>query len=191
VTPLDPLALAGIVAHALDELGIPYVIGGSVASSLYGEPRSSLDLDLMIDATPEQAEALAAKLSSDFYVPIEDVPDAARSRRSFNAIHLSTAMKVDFFFVEDEPFAKRQMDRRRKVFFENLGIELFFYAPEDVLIRKLLWFRAGDGVSERQWRDVVGLLKSRADLDFGYLRDVAAELGLGDLLSKALAAAGR
>src|SRR5688572_17744912 len=112
MTPADPLALASMVAEILDELGLRYVIGGSVAASLFGEPRSTLDLDIMVDLTESQARQLAARLARSCYVDEQTAVEAVRDRSSFNAIHLGTSMKIDFFLPEAEAFAQRQLDRR-------------------------------------------------------------------------------
>lgn len=190
MTPLDPLSVAVLVARILDELEIPYVIGGSVASSLHGEPRSTLDLDLMIEAGVEKTRALAGLLHSSCYVDEDSAVEASRRRTSFNAIHFESSMKIDFFFTESAPFAADQLRRRQAVAFPS-GAELFFYTPEDLVIRKLLWFRAGGESSQRQWRDVLGILKtSGSRIDLAYLRLTASSLELVPLLDRALEQAG-
>ena len=186
MTPANPLAVAAIVAKILDDLGIRYVIGGSVASSLIGEPRSTLDLDLMIEADAGSVRSLVARMSGEFYIDEDDAVLAAVDRTSFNAIHLGSSLKVDFFVAEAEAFASRQLERRRRVRIEPDGVDLFFYAPEDVIVRKLMWFRAGGEVSERQWRDVLGVLKACADLDVNLLRESANEAGVEELLDRAM-----
>jgi hypothetical protein len=179
LTPIDPIALATAVAKFLDELRIPYVIGGSVASSLYGEPRSTLDLDMMIDADEKQVAELVARLRDEFYVDRDDALEAARQRTSFSAIQTATSMKIDFFLTENEPFAQKQMSRRRQI------AHLHFYAPEDLIVRKLMWYRTGGEQSERQWRDVAGILRvSKEQIDFGYLRQAAAKVTVADLLAR-------
>lgn len=187
MTPADPIALARRIAAVLEHLDILYVIGGSVAASLYGEPRSTLDLDVMIRATEEQVTALVDALREDFFVNDEEAIGAVRHTSSFNAIEFASSMKVDFFIAENEQFARDQLARRRSVTI-GAGSPLHFYAPEDLIVRKLLWYRAGGEQSERQWRDVLGILRiSGQRLDMDSLRDAAKERRVEDLLGRALA----
>jgi hypothetical protein len=173
-----------VIAGILDDLRIRYVIGGSVAASIYGEPRSTLDLDMMIDADEEQVEALVARLPDEFFVDRDDAVEAVRLRSSFSVVQVATSMKVDFFLAERDSFAQEQMARRRPVRIAS-GAPLHFYAPEDLIIRKLMWYRAGGEQSQRQWRDVAGILRtSREQIDFDYLRQAAAKVAVVDLLER-------
>jgi hypothetical protein len=181
---VDPLGVAAVIGATLDDLGIRYVIGGGVASVYHGEPRTTVDLDLMIEANEAQVRALAARLAADFYVDAEDAVDAVRYGRSFNVIQFSTAMKVDIYIAEPSPAAREQLDRRR--FLEYGGAILSIYAAEDIAVRKLVWFRMGGEVSERQWRDVVGIIRMRRpQLDYAYLDRSAEAFGVRDLLDLA------
>lgn len=192
MTPADPLSVAVVVATVLEEIGIRYVIGGSVASSLIGEPRSTLDLDIMIDIDVLRVRQLAGRLRDNFYIDEESAVGAVHSGSSFNAIHLSSSLKVDFFPAEREAFAREQLERRRPVLLDPPGVTLYFYAAEDLIVRKLMWFRAGGAVSDRQWRDVLGMLKAgEPALDFDLLRTAAAKVNAGDLLERVLREAGR
>ena len=184
MTPADPFALAALVAEVLEKLGLRYVIGGSVAASIYGEARSTLDLDLMIEADLESVRRLVAELTSDFYVEEVDAEEAVRNRGSFNAIHLASAMKVDFFIAEASAATRGQLDRRRAI--EAGGRTLWFYSPEDIVIRKLVWFRMGGEQSDRQWRDILGVLRiSSGAIDPDLLRRAAGEFEVEDLLQRA------
>lgn len=189
MTKADPVQLAATMGQILDRLGIRYVLGGSVASGLLGEPRSTFDVDLMASLSESQARALVKALGADYYVDEETVIDAVKRRSAFNVIHIPLAMKIDIFVAEDAPFAERQLDRSIQLEVAP-GVTVRLYSPEDLIVRKLMWFRAGNGISERQWRDVTGLIKVRPTLDLAYLRDAAEEQGLSDLLAEALSQAG-
>ena len=185
MTPVDPLAVAQRIAGHLEAVGLRYVVGGSVASSLLGEPRSTLDLDIMIEADREKVRALVRRLGDTCYVDEESALEAVEERRSFNAIDLRSAMKIDFFIAEDASFAGEAMSERREVEIPGIG-RLYFYAAEDLIIRKLVWFRLGDESSERQWRDVVSLLRlNRGRLDLDRLERLTRETGVSDLLRRA------
>jgi hypothetical protein len=184
MSPGDPLSLAGTVATILDRLGIRYVIGGSVASSIWGEPRATIDLDLMIDADDHAVSLLVEELRDEFYVDEETAAFAVAREGSFNAIHYASSMKVDFFIAERAPLARTQLERRRGI---PIGEDVLqFYAPEDLLIRKLMWYRLGGEQSERQWRDVLGILRvSWTRMERDYLAAAAEQANVSDLLEQA------
>jgi hypothetical protein len=182
------------IATILDGLGVPYAVSGSVASSWYGEVRATNDIDVLVDLTPDRSADLATALRPVWYVDVDMAADAARRHRSFNAIHLSSMMKVDFYVCGADPLDRRQLERRVAVTLKGSEgrCAVWFTAPDDVVLRKLSWFRAGGEVSDRQWRDVVGVLKVLGDsLDADALRAAARPLGLGDLVERALRDAGR
>ncbi len=190
MTPVDPLAVAQFIGAQLEEIGLRYVIGGSVASSVMGEPRSSLDLDLMIDADPPKVLAFVRRLSESCYVDEQDALEAMSRRTSFNAVHFDTSMKIDFFIVEAEEFALDQLQRRQRLAITG-GLSLYFYTAEDLIVRKLLWFRIGGETSEKQWRDVLGILRtSRREIDRLQLRSAAVKARVEDLLDRAMRDAG-
>jgi hypothetical protein len=186
MTPIDPLAIAAIVAGILEAVDLRYAIGGSVAASLMGEPRSTLDLDIMIERDVEKTRLLALKLLETCYVDQESAVVAARTHGTFNAIHLDSSMKIDFFVAEDSRLATEALAHRRRV--EPAGSSaLYFYALEDLVARKLVWFRLGGGVSERQWRDVIGMLRINAgSVDLERLRALALSADVLDLLEAAI-----
>lgn len=184
--PVDPLGVAQLIAGYLEAAGLRYLIGGSVASSLLGEPRSTLDLDLMIERDLQKVGKLVRMLSETCYIDTTAALAAAEHGRSFNAIHLPSSMKVDFFVAEDAPFAAEALSHRRRVNVPGVG-ELYFYALEDLIVRKLSWFRLGGESSDRQWRDVVSLLRINAgDIDLSRLQRLSSEVGIADLLARAL-----
>jgi hypothetical protein len=191
--PLGPIDLALRVTEILDRLGIPYVVGGSVASSILGEPRATADIDIAIRLAEGEIDRLIEALGADYYVSREAAVSAVHRRASFNLVHLESVQKVDLFVLGEELLDRRQLEHRRQVAVtENGDGTLWIGSPEDQVLRKLAWYRAGGGVSDRQWRDVVGILATQAQqIDRADLEGAAAELGLGDLLAGALEEAGR
>jgi len=186
--PMNPIDVALVVARALEACGVRYVLGGSLASSVNGEPRATLDVDLMVDLEEPSVDCVLAALGSDFYADADAFGRAIRDRSSVNTIHLPTATKVDLFVMGATSIEPRQMDRRQRVLLiDPPGSSLYVYTPEDILLQKLRWFRLGGEVSDRQWRDVLGVIVVQgARLDRVYLRTSASEIGVVDLLDRAL-----
>ncbi len=186
-----PVEVVREVAAILDRLGIPYVVGGSFASSVHGEVRFTRDADIVVDLAVAHIEPLAAALERSFYLSREAMHEAVRSRDSFNAIHLISFFKIDFYILGRAPFDREELRRRVPEPNPPPGkVALSYKTPEDTVLRKLEWFRKGGEVSEQQWKDVLGVLAvSRERLDNDYLDRWAAELGVGDLLAKARAEA--
>jgi hypothetical protein len=183
---MDPLAIASLVARALEDLGVPYFVGGSLASTLHGEPRFTRDADLVADLQPRHAEPLARALAGAFYADEESIRGAIARRGSFNAIHLATAFKVDVFVSKRRPFDRSGLARREPT--QGDGYDVYVSSAEDTVLAKLDWYRLGGEVSEQQWRDVLAILLVQKDrLDPGYLRTWADALEVGDLLDRALA----
>jgi len=186
------LAAVARVVAVFERLGIDYFVGGSVASSVFGEPRQTLDADLIAKLLARNVQGLLEGLGSDFYGDSGSMLQAIERQSCFNLIHLATMTKVDVFVSWRSPFAQSQFSRRRrKVIGDSSPVELFFASPEDTIIAKLDWYRRGGGISDRQWRDLLGVLKIQGTrLDRSYLEHWAAELGLEDLLRRAMTDAG-
>ncbi len=180
------------IAGVLDALSVPYAIGGSFASGRHGEFRSTYDIDIVIDLPFEKAHTLVEALAPRYYVDEISVVDAIEHRRSFNAIHLDWMLKVDFFVARSDLLDRRQLERRRPLRIGGTeGADVQFTSAEDIILRKLDWYRQSGGQLERQLRDVEGVLKARAgQLDLAYLRATAVEVGLAILLESSLQAAG-
>ena len=184
----EPIAATMMVIEALEALGVPYLIAGSMASAVHGVVRATLDADLVADLRIEHARPLSERLLGSFYVDAEMILDAVRHQSHFNVVHLETMFKVDIFLLKQRPFDHSQFRRRREfVIAFDPERSAFVASPEDTILAKLEWYAKGDEVSERQWRDVLGVLKVQADrLDTGYLRQWAPELGVAQLLERAL-----
>lgn len=182
--PSSHLDLAVSLAKLLDDIGVPYVIGGSVASSLIGEPRSTVDIDIAVQLTPLDLESLIDRVRPTFYVPDSDASRAVRERDSFNIIHTDAALKVDLFVLGDGLLDVNQINRRMLIQVPTEPVaELWITSPEDQVLRKLDWYRQGGQTSDRQMRDIIAILKiNEGRLDLAYLNETAGLVGLTALL---------
>lgn len=180
------------VVNVFEKLGIPYYLGGSLASSAFGIPRSTLDADIVADIKSEQVAYMEELLKREFYIDTEMINHAILHKSSFNLIHLEMLFKIDIFILKDRPFDRQVFIRRvQRAVSEDASQKLFFAAPEDIILHKLEWYKAGGEVSDRQWNDVLGILKVQGThLDMSYLNKWAKGLGISDLLKKALDEAG-
>lgn len=184
----DILAALDPVVKAFEKIGVSYYLSGSVASSAYGIARATLDVDLVADLSVQHVNSLTEMLKSDYYIDKEMILDAIKRHSSFNLIHLETMLKVDIFIIKDRPYDGVAFQRKRKdTLDEEQGADEFYFAsPEDIILNKLEWFQMGGKVSERQWHDVLGIMKVQRELmDKEYLRRWATELGISDLLEQA------
>ena len=170
---------------------IQYHIGGSVASSAHGIPRTTLDVDLVADIKPEQVDQMVNALKAIYYIDGDMIKKAIKNESSFNLIHLQTIIKIDVFVLKKDPFNKQVMERAIEGNL-NLGDEEPFFvrfsSPEDIILHKLSWFRLGGEQSERQWKDILGVLNIQQEsLDFEYMQHWAKHIQVSDLLERALA----
>jgi hypothetical protein len=180
------------VAAAFTALGVRWYVGGSVASSARGVARASLDVDVVADLRPEHAAPLATRLRRTCYVSEDAVHDAIRRRRSFNVVHLPTALKIDVFLPQERAFDRAALERAvlEPLDPDGSGPAYPVASSEDVVLAKLEWFRTGGEVSERQWGDLLGVLRvSGPTVDRDYLSRMAASLGLSALLERAFSEA--
>jgi hypothetical protein len=176
------------VTSALDTLGLAYCIGGSLASSRYGLPRATNDVDLVVALRFAHVAPLVAALAHDFMIDPEAVALALAGERSFNVIAYDTLDKIDIFVMADRPWSRQQLARRRLMPLADAPDApiLYFASPEDVVLSKLVWYRRGGEISDRQWLDALSVLAMRPDdLDWPYLRHWANDLGVADLLIRA------
>jgi len=184
----EPIEVTLKVTQVLESLGIPYLIGGSLASALYGMVRTTQDSDIVAEMRIEHLQSFVSALQDDFYLDDAMIAEAIHRHSSFNIIHRDTMFKVDVFIPHPRPFLHSQLSRSQKqTFLFETEVSAKFASPEDTILAKLEWYRLGGELSERQWRDILGVLKTRAGtLDVSYLRKWADELEVNDLLERAL-----
>ena len=177
------------IADAFDALGVRYYLGGSVASSAHGIARASLDADVVALLEPQHVDALTARLAEAYYIPVERLRSAVAMRSSCNFIHLATMFKIDLFVSKGRPFDREAAARARDQAIDEAPDAPRFpvASAEDTVLAKLEWFRLGGETSERQWWDIVGVLKVTPNVDRVYLQHWAASLDVADLLGRALA----
>ncbi|MCG8418740.1 MAG: hypothetical protein MJE77_12450 [Proteobacteria bacterium] len=180
------------MVEIFESLSIKYVVGGSIASSIHGEPRATADVDILVAMFGRHVEPIVKRLENDFYVDESAIREALRGHSSFNVVHLASMDKIDIFLAGNSLLDREQMQRRQSVqITADVARTFYVTAPENIVMRKLDWYRISSGVSEGQWRDVVGVLKMQgASLDRTYMDEIAAEIGAADLLERALREAG-
>lgn len=173
---------------ALESVGIRYAIGGSWASTAFGDPRFTNDVDIIAEFTEKNVGQFVDKLPDTFYVDRQEALNAVRRGRPFNIIHVPMALKFDFFPAAAFTIGLQELDRA--ISLSDTGISKAaapFVTPEDILLAKLHWFRSGGEISEVQWRDIMGIVRACAGtLDRNYVEQSAARIGISDLLDKAL-----
>jgi hypothetical protein len=185
-TVADAIAVAIHVANAIEGAKGSYFVGGSLASSLQGEPRATNDIDIVFELPLGRIAEFVAALQPTFEVDVDMLRDALLHGRSCNIFYLPVVMKVDLFAVGSSPYDEVEFSRRRRVAVLPTGETLFVKTPEDTVLRKLLWYREGGCVSDRQWRDVVEVLRiSGPGMDRSYLVDWGERLAITALLERA------
>jgi len=187
----DILAATTPVVEALEQLEVPYHIGGSVASSLNGIPRLTIDVDLVTNLKLEHVRPLVRLLEGEYYIDEDAVRDAVKRRSSFNVIHLESILKIDVFVAKSRVFDQEEFRRVQLKMLEGSDRPFYVASPEGTILNKLEWYRMGGEVSDRQWNDILGVLKVQgANLDMAYLQRWAVALKVSDLLERALVDAG-
>jgi hypothetical protein len=165
------------VAEALDAEGVAYAITGSIASSVHGEPFSSIDVDLILHASPTQAENVAMRLAPRFYAPPEMLADAAGRKSIANVVDNATSLKADLSFVPSTGFLGLVMRRRVQAAIGSQSPQYWFTTPEDVILMKLLLRK--DTQSAKQWENALGVARVKGvGMDWKYLFEQAEGLGV-------------
>ena len=179
------------LVEAFDRFGIAYYIGGSVASSIHGRRRYTQDVDMVAALQLKHVQTLVAMLQQEYYIDADMIRGAIQNRSSFNLLHHDTGVKVDVFVQKTGLFSQQEMRRAREDVLEVGSRPFFFASAEDMILAKLDWWKQGGGVSNRQWNDILEIIKEKhAALDITYLRQSAPMLGVADLLEKAFSDAG-
>lgn len=176
------------VVNVLDRFLIPYYISGSIASSIYGMARATMDIDIVADVKLNHISLLRHEFETSYYIDEDMIKEAIKNSSSFNLIHLETGVKIDVFILKDIPYHRNALERKIKDTLndDDVKTEFYFSSPEDIIISKLQWYEAGGKVSERQWLDVIGVIKIQGDsLDKNYLQIWARKLGVFELLKNA------
>ncbi len=184
----ETLRTALAAANILEELGVRWFLGGSLASSVHGLPRATFDADIVADLRSQHVHSFIDRLGADWYADEGAIREAIKHRTSFNLIHFGTAMKVDVFLPKPRRFDGGELARARKMpVTEGSSVEASVCCAEDIVVAKLEWYRLGGEISERQWNDVLGVLRlNRGRLDLELLRTSAEELDVSALLQRAL-----
>jgi hypothetical protein len=171
------------VAGLLDGLGIDYLVSGSIASSYYGEPRATHDLDLVVTLHQEDIDALTAAFRSpEFFLSRAAIEEAVQHRSMFNIIAVDGADKIDFWLLKDEPFDQSRFARRRRV--RLFDADIMIASPEDMIVMKLRWSHMSGG-SLKQRNDIRGIRETQTGrLDWDYIEHWAEKLGVVDELRK-------
>ena len=179
------------LVEAFDRFGIAYYIGGSVASSVHGRRRYTQDVDVVAALQLKQVQTLVAMLQQEYYIDADMIRGAIQNRSSFNLLHHDTGVKVDVFVQKTGLFSQQEMRRAREDVLEVGSRPFFFASAEDMILAKLDWWKQGGGLSNRQWNDILEMMKEKhAGLDIAYLCQSAPMLGVADVLEKAFNDAG-
>jgi hypothetical protein len=176
------------VLRIVESAGVPYMLVGSMASTFHGPPRSTQDIDVVIDPDAESLARFVRGFDRDrYYVPTEAAGAALASRGQFNVVDLHTGWKIDFMVRRDRPFSREEFERRRAVVVD--GMDLHVSSVEDTILAKLEWAKLGG--SDRQVADAASVLSvAAATVDVAYLDRWAEELGVVALLERARREAG-
>jgi hypothetical protein len=182
---LDQDELLRRVVGSLEAVGLRYLVTGSIATSLYGEPRFTNDIDVVVDLPLDRLEEFLRQFPTDeFYLSEESARRAVERRTQFNVIHPRSGLKVDVMVAADDAFDESRFARGRRLH-PAPDYRATFAAPEDVIVKKMEYYRAGG--SDRHLRDIAGVLEvSGKEIDRDYIGDWAGRLGLSEIWRRVL-----
>lgn len=177
---MEPSDLLRHLASTLEAIGVAYFVTGSTASIAYGEPRFTNDIDVVVDLPASRVNAFCAAFPlPEYYVSELAVQEAVARRHQFNVIHPGSGLKIDVIISKESPFDRSRFARCRRLPMAP-GAEAFFASPEDVILKKLAYYR--EGRSEKHLRDIAGILKISGDrLDRSYIAEWARTLGVDEI----------
>jgi hypothetical protein len=183
----SPLVVVADVGAVFDRLRVPYVVGGSVASSFYGIPRSTQDADIVAALNEDLIAPFVQALGEDYYADADMIRDAVVRRASCNIVHRPTMFKIDIFIMRGDSYSRGEMQRGivASVVTTVGARDIRFATAEDTLLQKLAWYKLGGEISDRQWHDVLGILRVQTTLDDHYLDEWADMLDVSALLRRA------
>jgi hypothetical protein len=162
----------------LSESGINFMLVGSVAASFHGHPRTTMDIDTVVEGDLEDLYQFARSLGEGYYINEEEIGQAVRFQRAFNIIDEASGYKADLIIRKNRPFSRIEFSRRLQI--EILGVTAGIATPEDVILSKLEWSKLGS--SERQWQDALKVAQIQAgNLDLDYIEKWSRELDVHDL----------
>ncbi len=177
---MEPYELLRDIVGTLENLHIPYLVTGSVAAMVCGEPRLTNDIDIVAAVEEKHIPGLLAAFPPEkFYISEDMIRDAIRRKGQFNIIHPASGLKVDIIIKVDNPFNTSRFTRLKRIY-PSESFQANFAAPEDVIIKKMEYYR--EGGSEKHLRDITGILKvSRDEIDYGYISEWAERLCLAEI----------
>jgi hypothetical protein len=163
------------VTSCLESERLTYAITGSVASAIYGEPVTSLDVDIVISMTPEQAGRLAGRLPRRFHVDVDMLRRAAAERSMANMLDPASGLKFDLSVLQDTPYYREVLRRRVRITYPGSATVVWMVSAEDIVLMKLVWRK--DTGSRKQWENALSVVRAQRNrLDWKYLRKWATEL---------------
>lgn len=185
---MDPFEITAKVTRFLEHNQVEYFLGGSLASTVYGEPRFTQDVDIIVRLGAAVAERIASALGSEFYLSEVALREALSRGGSTNLIHLASNFKIDLILSGESEFERSEFERKIRL---TVGSQSFYFcSPEDIILAKLDWHKKSGGVLERQLRDIQTVLMVQSSVNVDYLRRWADKLGVRPQLELSMTDAG-